>query len=90
VDPKIARDWPPAPVKGGADGQAQTTVIANRGLADPGRPVVGGEVMVFTPSHRLPMEIREQRAGFVGEELLVHAPLVQQAPPADAFAQLHC
>jgi hypothetical protein len=46
--------------------------------------------MVFTLPLRMPIEIREGIAEFESEELLWHAPFVQQATPPDAFAQLRC
>lgn len=46
--------------------------------------------MVFTQPPRMPIEIREGNAESESEELLLHAPLVQHATPADAFAQLLC
>ena len=46
--------------------------------------------MVFTRSLRMQIEIREEIAEFESEELLLHAPSVQHATLADAFAQLLC
>jgi hypothetical protein len=36
------------------------------------------------------IEIREEIAESESEDLLLHAPFVQQATPPDAFAQLRC
>jgi len=46
--------------------------------------------MVFTPSLRMQIEIREEFAEFESEDRLLHAPFVQHATPSDAFAQPHC
>ncbi|MCW2064796.1 UNVERIFIED_ORG: hypothetical protein M2420_000115 [Stenotrophomonas maltophilia] len=46
--------------------------------------------MVFTPSLRMQIEIREEIARFESEELLLHAPFVQHATPQDAFVQMLC
>jgi len=36
------------------------------------------------------IEIREENAELESEDLLLHAPFVQNVTPQDAFAQLHC
>jgi len=46
--------------------------------------------MVFAPSLRMQMEIREEIARFESEELLLHAPFVLRATPQDAFVQMLC
>jgi hypothetical protein len=46
--------------------------------------------MVFTQPLRMQIEFREEIAPFESEELLLHAPFMQHATPADAFAQLLC
>lgn len=46
--------------------------------------------MVFTQPLRMQIEIREEIARFESEKLLLHAPFVQHATPADAFVQLLC
>lgn len=44
--------------------------------------------MVFTPSLRMQIKIREEIAEFESEYLLLHAPFVQHATPQDAFVQM--
>ncbi|HHA2820791.1 TPA: hypothetical protein ACOFCQ_003381 [Stenotrophomonas maltophilia] len=46
--------------------------------------------MVFTLPLRMQIEIREEIAESESEELLLHAPFVQHATPADAFVPLLC